>query len=388
MAVMTAIAVGGLILSGLATAAQVYQEAKARGEDEDRLREMMRDFEEMKPPQFDVSPLDPPEYIRDLPPPANFSMQQLEPTQIELLSQYEPDLPAFIAMEDPELLEKTDLAEEGMGAQLEALQRFRDIAETGEDPAMDAKLDLASRRSQQEAQSRTESILQDLARRGTLGSGIGAALQQEAALGSMSNLADQASMEAIASYENQLQAMRDAAGLGQDVFGQEMDIQSRNVDIMNRFNELATQREQSYLDRISDMKNQAKLRNLGEEQRVYEQNVTRGDQAAVRERDRYDDIAQQRRAEEMANIDYLNQLKSQGFADQQAVQGREDRLTQQDWDNQMNVLRSKHGLSGMQSQLAREGAQSVGRAGRALGETATQIGEYADDDDDKKKKKV
>lgn len=336
-----------LMIQTAGTLAQAYQEWQAQGAEQERLDKLEKAFKEIVPPEFDISISDPPELISKMPPPPEYSMERISPETLEVVGEFTPEAVPYIAEQKPELLKETDLSREGMRAQVDALRRLQQIASSeGMDPAMAAKLSMASRRGQQEAQSRTESLLQDMARRGTLGSGVSAMAQQQGNIAAMDRMAQQGDVAAIEGYENQLRALRDSASLGADIRGQEMSMQERNAAIINAFNQRSTSNYQNYLMEQARRRDAANLRRANLEQDLSERNIANRYQSGMTERDRADRLAAQDYERQLREMQYKNQLAQYGGEWQRSERDRADRLKQQEYQNQLSRLQ---GMSGMQA---------------------------------------
>lgn len=197
----------------------------------------------------------------------------LTPEEYKLLGTYTPEVANYVKEKAPEIIKTTGAMREGQSAQLDALRRLRDISRQDKDPAMMAQLDLAAQRTQAEAQSRQQSALQDAQRRGQGGSMANLVAQMQGGESAMSRNAEQGRLAAIEAYRNKLSAMRDSAALGSQIRGQDIDLQSRNANIINSFNQRAATGANNYLQGAADIRNRGQMFNLEAAQGIADKNV-------------------------------------------------------------------------------------------------------------------
>lgn len=359
---------GVQILSGLA---QYYQAEQARGASEQRLREIETMFDQVKPPEFDVSVMDPPQYITRSVPPTDFDMSRITPELYQSVGKFVPEVAPLIEEARPELVSDTEIGREGLDAQRDALQRMREIGRSEGDPMLDARLAQAADDAQITAQSRGESILQDAARRGTLGSGMQLAQQLQAASDAQARAAQQGDTAAVESYRQGLQAIRDSANLGGQIRGQELDLASQNTMMLNDYNQRMTAQRQAYQDRLAQTRNQAQIRNLENEQRIADQNVSLENEYDIYNRERRDELLDRRRSQEIDEIDRQNRLIGARADWQRSERDRGDRLRQQDFGNRMSITQGKAGIGQQQAQSAMQSAADRNRAIGGLADSLT-----------------
>ena len=240
--------------------AQWYNSEKSRAaskEDRKRIEDLIRKFQSEDAGQASISP-----------------------EEYKLLGTYTPEIANYVKEKAPEVIKTNDAMREGQGAQLDALRRLRDISRQEKDPALMAQLDLAAQRAQSEAQSRQQSVLQDAQRRGQ-GGALGTLVSQmQGNESAMSRNAEQGRNAAIEAYRNKLSAMRDSATLGGQIRGQEIDLQSRNANIINSFNQRAATGANQYLQGAADTRNRAQMYNLENAQGISDKNVQSKNQFA------------------------------------------------------------------------------------------------------------
>lgn len=162
--------------------------------------------------------------------------------------------------------------------QMKALQALSDKASGGLTQADLAGFELARRNAANEAQSRDQKILQDLAQRGQAGGGAEIALRaisnQEAADRQAMQDLEMASRQEAARMQA-LQALGQTAGnLRQQDYGEEMNL-AQARDAMSKFNLM---NRQDVGQRNVASRNQAQQMNLADKQRLAEANVNLANQ--------------------------------------------------------------------------------------------------------------
>ena len=285
---MAAVIAAIAISAGVSALAQAYQQHKAQQGSKAELREIKKAFDALVPPEYDINIDDPPELIAQTAKSVNYDFSKMTPEQYKVVGKYAPETVPYIEEQNPELIRDSAIGKEGLSAQQNALQKLREVSEGGIDPQFAQRMKEAADRSQMEAQSRQESILQDYGRKGLLGSGTGLAAQLSGAEGAMQRGSQQSSDAATQAYLNQLGALRQSGELGGQMRGQELDLAARNASIANNFNERTTAAYQNYLQNIANQRNDAALKNLATQQGIENLNVGERNASAIRERDRSD----------------------------------------------------------------------------------------------------
>ncbi len=187
-------------------------------------------------------------------------------------------LPQIVGELTPEMESYIDAGETAMAgieadprlrnAQLSALDYLSEIGETGLTAADRAAMSEIRRNTQSDAQAKQAQIIQDMAQRGTGGSGAELAARlsgSQAASDRMSRESDALIQQA---QNRALQGITQSAGLAGEMRGQDFNQAGQIAsarDAMNRFN---TQNQQSLQQRNVGARNQAQLQNLQERQRV------------------------------------------------------------------------------------------------------------------------
>lgn len=347
------------IAQGLSALGQMYESEKAARASKNRLRDLERAFDQLKPPSMRVT-IDQagtlsPDYLAERVPPVDYDMRELPAEVYEAVGTYQPAALQFFPGIPNIPVITNEAGETGKQAQLTALQEMQRIA-SGQEPDYALKEQLFKTRQAADlaGQQRQESILRDFARRGMLGAGSQQLAQLQAA-GDVTNRQAAADVNAAAeSYRNRLNMLSQSAALGGQIKQQERQFGETNANIINDFNRRMSEGYQDYLYRQNALQNQAQLYNLRNAQDIANRNVSsRGETA------RY-------------NQAYLNQLRD--ARRQQEIGERQRYLgnRQQDYTNQFNRLSAQQGLGqmGMQMDMG-YGAQRAGQY-QGLGDAATK----------------
>lgn len=391
-----AMAVGSLV--------QLYNAEKQRGAEKKRLNEIEALYNSIKPPDYDLSIMDPPElHYQNLTENPQFSsaqaapkfnMEKLTPEQLKMVGKYIPEVAPYIAEQNPKVLEKSPDMMKARDAQMNALRRFQEIGSGGFDPEYAQKVQEASRRAQQEAQSRQESILQDFSRRGQGGSGLSLAAQLGGASQAMDRAAQSNMDAATQAYRNQLNALAQGAQLGSQINQEDTSFQNRNADIINAFNQRTAAGRQNYGNQRANSLNQANQYNLGVEQALANANVDARNKFAQNDQTRMDNLLKynadfnQRERDALYNRvanerSYGNQIAQQNYNNQVGAKDRVNNLMQQGFNNQMNVAAGKSGNAMIQSQALRQQTQDRNNAIQGLGNLGMNYAAYSSDRDAK-----
>ena len=263
-----------IAIAAISALAQAYQSAKARKANKEELAKIKAAWDELTPPNFDMSIMDPPELIKsrvDLP---NFDMSKFTPEVYETVGKYAPQLAPLIREANPKLVESTAEGKEGRNAQMEALKRLKSQASGAVDPEFSAALDQAGERSQIESQSRSQSIMQDFARRGMSGAGNELAAKLSASQNAMSEGANSSRQAAVESYRQRLQALKDSASLGGQISDSDFSRQSQNAGIINSFNQRLAASQQGNANMNTGILNDASKSNWNNEQDIKNKNTS------------------------------------------------------------------------------------------------------------------
>lgn len=358
-----------IVLGALGAAGAQYMSSEsARRDNRRELARIQRMIDGVETPNFAESDYLDPRVAAEIDP------RLINYADYEYQGDYTPETAEFAREVDPRLVERSEAANYGRDAQLEALKKFRATVSQGYDPEFDAKIDAARRSSQADAQSRMASILQDAQRRGQMGSGAMLAAQMQGASGAMDRAALESQNAAVESYRNRMQQMRDSASMGQSLARDEEAFAARNADIINSFNQRTSRAYQDYLNRTSDVRNSAQLRNLDARQNISNANTDLGNRqmldrvnAQVRERDYANRLIGQRHGVRQANFD--NDMSKVAQASGTSHQ-RMQQTTQAAQDRNNAIQGVYQGFAGYYGREAeKENRQKYGYGG------------YADDDE-------
>lgn len=261
---------GGLMAAGALM--QAYQAEQARKATKARLKEIEKMFNEIVPPDLNIKIYDDPDVLKGVPAPY-FNTDKITPEAYQVIEKFNPEVAQFIQEKSPEFAKASEEAKTGRKAQLDALAQYQETLRQGFDPQSQILQEQAARKSQGEAQSRIESVLQDQARRGQSGttSALAASLYgQEAAMDRGAEASQQAALQAIRDRQS---ALSQSAQLGGQINQSEMAQSNRNADLINSYNQRFAQNYQNYLQSSADSQNKAQMFNIGASQSAADRNV-------------------------------------------------------------------------------------------------------------------
>jgi len=236
----------------------------------------------------------------------NIKFQKFTPEEFQYVGDYIPEDADFQTIsEDPALRQ----------AQLNALSRLSGLAETGLSDADAADFMRAKLEAGQLARGRNEALKNEMAARGMLGSGSEFMLR-EAANQEAAQRAQMAGLEQAAAAARQRalyqQAYGDALG---GLRGQDLDVNSRNADIINQFNMANT-----------GARNEAQQQNLANRQAIMGANTATRNDAQMYNIQGKRDVAQQNYQNQLQKIGGqtgANTGMAQGYAAQNAARTNE-----------------------------------------------------------------
>ena len=396
---MAPLIVAGAIVA-VGALAQLYNAEKERGANAKRLKEIEDLYDKIKPPNYNLSIMDPPQlHAEEVKKPEfsdpktapKFDQTRLKPEDMKLVGKYIPEVAPYIAEEAPKLVERTAGGKSALDAQMKALERYTQISESGDDPIFQQQQQAAARRAQTEAQSRQQSLLQDFARRGQGGSGLSFAAQMGAGADAMDRVASVANEAAADAYTRRLQALSQGASLAGDIGQQDVSLQSRNAGIINDFNERTSGRRQAWEQSRAGALSDANRFNTTMAQDVANQNVGARNKFAVNERDRMDDLTkytgefhrrERDRMDDLGKWGYGQDVAQRNYANEIALQrakwAQGERNTYNDMQSRMhNDDLQKAGLrSGIIHQLNTAGTQRVQDQNAAIGGITSAAASY------------
>lgn len=356
-----AVGAGAQVVSGIM---QYYQAEKARKASQERLDQIEAMFNKIVPPDLDISIFDDQRIAQDIPLPS-LRLDAITPKDYASIGKQIPEVASFVEEARPELVKASGAAKMGREAQLDALQRYREIASGGFDPRLQEQLNQAARKSQMEAQSRQASVLQDAARRGQLGSGVAMAAQLRAGGDAMDQAAMQSQAAAAEAYRNQLAAMQRSADLGGDIRSSEMSEEARNAGIINEFNQRTSKNYQDWLKYRADLANRANVANLENEQRIADANVSQANQAQWKNREMWNTGQQQQYAQARQKQQDLVDLARQKNA-----------VKQQQFGNTMDIAKAKAGMNQQAMDYINQSARDRNQMVRGIADAVTAGGQY------------
>jgi hypothetical protein len=223
----------------------------------------------------------------------NFNMSTITPEQFRAVEAFVPAAVPFIAEQAPEVIQKNAEMKEARGAQMDTLRYLQQMAREGKDPIAEMDRLKGARLAAQEASTQRANIQAGMGRRGVgIDSGLSLGMQQQAAgdAGYRTAMAgEQAARDAL---ERRGQAASQAASIGGQVFGQEADIEARNVNAINAFNQRMAERRQQLAQLNVGGANQAAMAQRANEQAIANMNVQARNAAAVGNLDRENDLKQ------------------------------------------------------------------------------------------------
>ena len=355
------VAAAAQVVSGLM---QSYQAEKARGATNKRLREIEAMFDAIVPPDLDLKVFDDPALATEIPGPA-LNIEAITPEVYEIAGTYNPEVADFVRENGPALVQASEAARIGRGAQLDALERYKQIASGEYDPEFAQVMDEAAQRANREAQSRSDSIIQDANRRGTMGSGLAFAAQQKAGADAMARAAEDSRFAAAEAYRNRLLATDKAADIGGDIRDSEIAEEARNVGIINDFNERTSRNYQDYLTAKAESLNKAKLINLERQQRVSDLNTQARNDANWRNREMYNDA-------QLTKYNVARQQKQ----DKLDLIDRKQRTKQQMYENLLAKARGKAGIAQQGIDYLRDDARDRNQRTQGIADTVSAGGMY------------
>lgn len=375
-----------MIASGVITSlAQLYQSEKARGAESKRLDEIKRMFDDIKPPDYDISIDQPPELhaetlqlpkFSDPAQAPKFNMNALTPEALQVVGKFNPQLTAFVEQAAPQLIEQSADMKKGRDAQNKALEEYLRVGEDDFDPRYQQAVHEGSRQAQSDAQSRQQSIMDNFRQRGMANSGLELGAQMQGSSQAMDRAAQTNLGAASEAYSNRMNALAAGADLGGQISAQDQNMQNINANILNSFNEKMAAGRQANMNQNTAVMNAAQQGNLANEQRVSDQNVGNRNAAAEADRARLDQLQQY-----LYSLDQGNRDR----ADSNSVFGYNAGLNQRDYANNIATQRAnwaaaekakQNGIKGQQYNDLLERAK--GRAGISNQIGANAIGQAQD----------
>ena len=221
------------------------------------------------------------------------------PEVYEYLQEYDPEIAQYVRERDPRMVALTSPeAQRASQAEQQVLQSLMDRSREGTDVMAEIQRARGMREAAGTMASQAATLQQQLQRQGQQGglAAYGAALQQQQGAGQQAALA--AEQAALAGLQERGSALQQAGTLSGRQLGRELDIEQANVGAINAFNQRLAQSQREQLQSAAELRNKAQLFNLGERQRIAEQNI----QSQAAARDRQMQFAQQQYQNELAKF--------------------------------------------------------------------------------------
>lgn len=329
---LPAIAAGVVVAGALA---QAYTANKQMGADQDRLNEIKDMFDAVKPPEIQDSLEDWAAKNKDILPQFNNipTFEYLSPEQYKVIEKYNPQYAEYIKQVDPQTVKRSEVGEEGLSAQRQALRKLMMTGQLDQDPELMQRFAEADRNAQIAAQSRQQSLMQDFARRGQAGSGVQLAAQLGAGSETMDRAAEASQKAAAEAYRNRLSQLMQGAQLGGQMEQRDLSLAEKNADIINRFNEMTSKRYQDWLLGRADLANQAQKYNIEQVQDVANKNVN----LANIQKEKQADISKWAYEQDKAN-------KQQAFSNAMAGMQTENQAKQMQYQNALEKAKALSGV--------------------------------------------
>jgi len=257
------------------------------------------------------------------------------PEVYEYLEEYDPEIAQYVRERDPRMVALTSPeAQRASQAEQQVLQSLMDRSREGTDVMAEIQRARGMREAAGTMASQAATLQQQLQRQGQQGglAAYGAALQQQQGAGQQAALA--AEQAALAGLQERGSALQQAGTLSGRQLGRELDIEQANVGAINAFNQRLAQSQREQLQSAAELRNKAQLYNLGEKQRIAEQNI----QSQAAARDKRMDFEQQQ---------YQNQLSKYGRETQMT-----DRLVNARLGKAQDINRMYQGIGDVASTAA------------------------------------
>lgn len=201
---------------------------------------------------------------------SDFDMRALSAPELRAVSEVFPDIYQEVVRGDAAQLQ---VPESGRAAQLRGISRFDQIAREGLPTAERIAAQDAQRALAATARNADEYILRDLAERGQLSGGDAIAARMASGQQAHNLAAQQGADLAALAVENRMRGIQGASTLGGQMRGQDIGVAGQNAEMMNRFNELASQLGSERARYNAAARERAQLYNAGNRQRIADTNV-------------------------------------------------------------------------------------------------------------------
>lgn len=245
----------------------------------------------------------------------NFDMSQLTPEEYQVAGKYVPQAASFIEEVNPQLV-KADSADAKLGrqAQKSALAELMGLAQ-GDDLQSKIEMQRAREASASGFRGTQGSILENARHRGVAGSGMELASQLSASQGAYNASANASQNSAMESVRRRLEALRQGADIGGQIRNEDVNLESRNNDVINQFNQRTAARKQSWGDNSASIANEGQRVNLTNEQDIANKNTSTRNTFQSQERNRQDDLLQKTYDNEMSKMNVRSGIANMGRSD-------------------------------------------------------------------------
>ena len=245
----------------------------------------------------------------------NFDLNSIKPEEFKLIQAYVPAAVPLIEENAPQVVKNTKDMNESRGAQLESLRYMRQLAAQGKDPIAEMDRLRGSRQAAQEAGTQMQNIQSQMQRRGIGDSGLSLGLQQQAAGDAGYRTAMAGEQAAADALNRRGTASMNAANIGNQVFGADESIESKNASIINDFNQRMSQRRQQLAQLNVGNANQAAQDYQNQMQNVNNKNVDLRNNTALNEQQRQNQLKQNAYNNSMQKANVLAGQSAQNVGD-------------------------------------------------------------------------
>lgn len=255
----------------------------------------------------------------------NFDMSQFTPEEYQLVGKYAPQMLPMVEERAPQLAQLSGAGQQGQSAMLGALQRLYSIGQGGPDAQSQALNAQAMQQAAIQNQGQQASILDSMQRRGGgAGSGLGMAAALSAQQGAGQNAAQAGTQQALAGYQNRLQALMQAGQMGGQAQGMDLSQQQGNAGIINAFNQRMAGMQNQNAQYNTGNVNEAQRTNLGAQQQNSDQNVALRNNAVAQK----NQLAQQQYQNAMDKVRVQAGVSNQGAQNALAAGAQQNQAIQ------------------------------------------------------------
>ena len=299
MAMTAAVVVGAAVAVGTAYANwRSSKDAQKAKESERKKLEAM--FNRIQEPEFDELS-------------GGFVPFSLSLEEYKLLQKYIPEAAEFVEEKAPQVIEgKSEAAKEGLSAQRAALKRLQELSRSGEDIYSRTMREEALSRQRTENRAQQDALRTEFQRRGQMTPAMEMVMRQQAGQESRNRAAEESRRSAAEAYRRQLESLQGAARLGGQIRQSELDIEAKNAQIMNAFNQRTADRYQQWLNQKAQTMNEAQLFNIQAEQDIHNKNI--GLQNIHAQEKYKHDLASYQ--DKVMKQKYANELKQKAFGNE------------------------------------------------------------------------